>query len=66
VQAGSFSTSAAAQQALSSLHRKGFGGFAVVGSGAPFRVIRGGMSHDAARALVRELSAQGVDAFSKG
>ena len=66
VQAGSFSTAAAAQQALSSLNRKGFGGFAIVGTAAPFRVVRGGMSQNSARALVRALSARGVDAFSRG
>lgn len=62
VQAGSFSTHDAAAQAVSVLAGKGFGGFAVSGSG-PFRVVRGGLSGADAQALVQSLAAAGVSAF---
>jgi hypothetical protein len=62
VQAGSFSTADLAAQQVGSLASKGFGGFAVSGSG-PFRVLRGGLTGSQANALIRALAGAGVSAF---
>jgi cell division septation protein DedD len=65
VQAGAYSTQAAAQQAIASLAAKGFGGFTVVGT-SPYRVQRGGLSRDDANRLVRALRAAGIAAYVRG
>jgi hypothetical protein len=62
VQAGSFSSADLAAQQVSSLAARGFGGFSVSG-GAPFRVVRGGLSGSQANALIRALAGAGVSAF---
>jgi cell division septation protein DedD len=65
VQAGAYTTSDAAAQAVTILAGKGFGGFSVAGDG-PFRVVRSGLSGEDGDALVQALAAAGISAFVRG
>ena len=62
MQAGAYSTPAAAAQAAAALAAKGFGGFVVSGNG-PYRVRRSGLSSSAATKLVQALAAAGSAAY---
>ncbi len=65
VQAGVFSSKANAQKQVDILTSKGFAGFAVSGSGTQFRVAKGGLTLDAANALVGKLTSAGIQSFRR-